>query len=195
MDLIVLDPVIEYLDGPTIRSTRDVLALRVNKHFNQYITTSKALTMFWVKMHRRTSHINGYELLYCCSGLDIFKGKKYRQNSIDMTLRELCRKTGNECPYLNDQHRTPYIFQPVHGDDRETRKRELYTEWRALAYKRLGRTWNAMKDKKLEKLRAQVAAMEEERAAFEKRRAFYAPLVQSENKRIKKILKMNHLMI
>ena len=176
----MLDPVIEYLDGPTIQHVRDVLALRMNREYNQYITTSKALTTFWIKIHRRTSH--SCRDLSSCYGLDCWHQLRWFGISHEK-MRERMRIRFGECE--NKDHSTSYVFQPV-TDGQVARTRKLYTEWRALAYKRFGRTWTAAQDRKLAKLRAAVAAMEAEKTAFEKRKAFYGPLVKAENKRVKK---------
>lgn len=179
MNRIVLDPIMDYLDGPTLQHVRDVLALRISREFNDYITTSKALTRFWVKVHRRTSH-GSQELSECYDINRLVSCTRYWHSRTER--RDLMRSRFGECD--KKDHCTFYVFQPVE-DGEIVRTRQLYTEWRALAYKRFGRTWTCAQEKKLARLRATVAAMEAEKAAFEKRKAFYDPLVKAENKRVR----------
>jgi len=187
MERIVLDPVMEYLDGPTIQHTRDVVALRLNRQMNVYITTSKALTRFWTKMHRRTSHhCHSTMDMTSCYNVTRWNNHILRARMSNLEIRDRMRAQCGECENVGHRTYLTYVtFQPI-DDGTPMSTRHIYREWQVLAYKRLGRTWNKTRNKKLERLQAQVAAMEADKAAFEKRKEIYEPLVKAENKRIRK---------
>ena len=140
MERIVLDPVIEYLDGPTIQHVRDVLVLRMNRYFDRYITTCNALRTFWIKIHRRTSHPANADVFSC---YDVNRWKSltwwpvismYMMHN-NSKMRDNARLWFGECEKKKHLAFCAF-FHPV-KDGESTR--ELYTKWRSLAYERFAK--------------------------------------------------------
>ena len=168
--------------SPTTNQIKDLGRLRlVSKSWNAFITRNKSMTLFWFSMLRRTAHT--HVVCWAC----------YPQRLRFTMEYQNYREHYGECQNQNHfSGKYLYERQTLHENDYEAvcpRARDLYTEWRCLAYKRIGRrVWGSQKEKQLQRLERKIQEMRELKRKAEWLDSIYKPVAQSEDRRIRKQL-------
>ena len=175
----VMDFLVCY-SSPSCASIIDIGHLRlVNRMINAMVTEDKGMTPFWFTMLRRTTHTAriGYDCYRAVTG--------YR------FVADL-RAAYGECKNSLHHGTLHYLYDREGVDANELcrvspRTRDLYTEWRVMAYKRIGRrTWNAKKERQL----ARAKRLVEELQSYKKKHAWleglYHNMTKSENRRVRR---------
>lgn len=165
IELPVLTDVLMYLGD-------DVLDVGlVSKDFHKFLTEDAGMKMFWYRQLRRMAHrkvdnkredvwwsgwLRYYDVNNCYKDVD----------ELPLSLKNIREEFG-EC-----QHDSHLRYKINLLDDEGFKSRDVYNEWRVVAWKRMKQKyWNKRDEKKVHKIQEQLAELNMEMARLSQKKS------------------------